>query len=287
MAKKLWISLGALLAIGLGGAAIVVFVWMIDETHFDRPDEGFDRLTAQVESLPGASVDGSERWVEAPTFSDPTSWIGLSVDEAGLAEVIDTSCASPYPSEVMWTLRVRTDGGNSVTVNSPAEGAAASGPCLDSGLDAAALAERIGGAAQDLELYASNAPDGPFALVALEEGSVLDDDAARISALLPLVTHAEALRDAAGVDSTVSVDIGGSLLSVLVEPGESERYRALLDRLVDEHGVTRYYADGGNQIDGVAKVQIVAPDDQHAAIEAAVRDSGLHIADLPVRFLEP
>jgi hypothetical protein len=33
-------------------------------------------------------------------------------------------------------------------------------------------------------------------------------------------------------------------------------------------------------------VQIVAPDDQHAAIEEIIRSSRLHIADLPVRFLE-
>ncbi|QHC67914.1 hypothetical protein GSU68_15970 [Rathayibacter sp. VKM Ac-2759] len=281
MSTKLWLTLGAGVAVVLGGAAVVVFGWMIDETHFDRPDEGFDRLTAQIEGLPGVSVDGSERWVEAPAFAHPTSWIGLTVDEAGLPDLVDSTCASTYPDDVQWTVRVQTGAGSAVAVNSPAEGAAAQGSCLDSGLDTAALAERVGGAVGGLDLYASTRLDGTFALVALEEAD------ARITSLLPLVAEAEVLRDAAGADATAPVEIGGSTLAVLVEPGESERYRALLARLVDDHGVTRYYADGGEQIDGVPKVQIVAPDDQHAAIEAALRDSGLRIADLPVLFLEP
>ena len=37
--------------------------------------------------------------------------------------------------------------------------------------------------------------------------------------------------------------------------------------------------------DGVDKVQVTAPESEHAAVEEALRESGLSIADLPVRFL--
>ncbi|ROP56654.1 MULTISPECIES: hypothetical protein [unclassified Rathayibacter] len=41
----------------------------------------------------------------------------------------------------------------------------------------------------------------------------------------------------------------------------------------------------GTQSDGVDMVQVTAPESEQAAIEAALRESGLSIADLPVRFL--
>ena len=64
-------------------------------------------------------------------------------------------------------------------------------------------------------------------------------------------------------------------------------YLALLTELAEDRAVSSFWADGGGaQADGIEKVQIVAPDEQHAAIEEIIRSSGLHIADLPVRFLE-
>ena len=49
------------------------------------------------------------------------------------------------------------------------------------------------------------------------------------------------------------------------------------DGRVEEHGVTAYWATENG-------LRIVAPDVGHAAIEAAVRDSGLPVADRPLRF---
>jgi hypothetical protein len=72
--KRVGLWVAALAAVGVVVGTVAMFGWMIDETHFDRPHEGFDRLTAQIESLPGVSIDEKERWVEAPTFSDPPSF---------------------------------------------------------------------------------------------------------------------------------------------------------------------------------------------------------------------
>lgn len=90
VSKRLRLSVMSLVAVGLACGAMVMLGWMVDETHFDRPDEGFDELAAQMERLPGVSVDAKERWVEAPTFSNPTSWMGITTVEAGLGGAIRT-----------------------------------------------------------------------------------------------------------------------------------------------------------------------------------------------------
>ncbi|MWV51334.1 hypothetical protein GRS96_18850 [Rathayibacter sp. VKM Ac-2803] len=280
MSTKLWLTLGAVVAAGLGVGALVVFSWAIDETHFDRPDEGFDRLTAQVEAVPSATVDGSERWVEVSSFVTPTSWIGLTVEEAGLADLLDVACTTAYPDPVTWSVRVRTDGGSTVSVHSPAQGARASAGCPDFGLDVEGVLDVVDSTMRGVELQAAIREDGRLALVALEEPS------GGVRTLLPLVARAEDLRDAAGLDATRLVEVNSATLILVVEPGEQERYGTVLDRLVEDHGVTSFWADGGGTpIDGVDKVQIVAPDAEHDAIEEALRDSDLHVADLPVRFL--
>ena len=86
---------------------------------------------------------------------------------------------------------------------------------------------------------------------------------------------------------TMRSKINSANLGFVLEPGERDAYLALLTELAEHRAVRSYWADGGGTpIDGVEKVQIVAPDEQHAAIEEVIRSSGLHIADLPVRFIE-
>lgn len=282
MSKKIGVAvLGAVGALLLCGG-VVVFVWMIDETQFERPDDGFDRLTAQVESLPGVDVEASERWVEAPTFSDPSSWISLTVDEVGLPAALDAACSTEYPDTVTWSVRVATTGGTAVTMHSDPEAryAAEGERCPDFGFDTAGLVGRVDSTVPGVDLQAGVWDNGRFALVALEEQP---ED---LPSLLPLVAHAEDLRDAAGLAPDRSVEVNSSSLILHVEPGEQERYLALLTELAEQHGVTSYWADGGGTpTDGVDKVQVVAPDDEHAAIEEALRTSGLHVAEFPVRFL--
>ncbi|MCJ1673945.1 hypothetical protein MT355_11830 [Rathayibacter sp. VKM Ac-2929] len=85
--------------------------------------------------------------------------------------------------------------------------------------------------------------------------------------------------------------VGGATLfswtiSALVRSGEQERYAALLAEPLERHGVTGFSdSSDGTQTDGVDKVQVTAPESEHAAIEVAPRESGLSIADPPVRFL--
>ena len=282
MAKRIWLTVTALVVVGLVFGAITIFGWTVGETHFDRPDESFDRLTKQIEDLPGVSVDEKERWVEAPTFTDPSSWVGLTVDEANLPGLLDIACTIDYPGSVSWSLRIRADGGNAVTVHSEtAPGGGSNGPrCFDFGFDAVGLVDAVGSLTPGLDLQPTIWNDDQFALV------VLDDPSEGLDALLPLVAHADELREAAGLDSTRSVEINSMHLGVIIEPHEHDRYLALLTELAEEHHVASFSADSAeNQTDGVAKVQISAPDREHTAIEEDIRASGLRIADLPVRFL--
>ncbi|NQX05329.1 hypothetical protein HQQ82_12495 [Rathayibacter sp. VKM Ac-2856] len=283
MTKRWWLSLAAVAATGLAVGGATLFSWTISETQFDRPDPRFDRLTAQVADLPGVTAPESSRWVEAPVFADPTSWIGVDVDPAGLAALLDTACSTDYGDPVSWSVRVQTDAGTTLAVNSPADERPAGARCPDFGVDPAGLLAPLDSTVRGLELQAAVWPDsgggGHLALTALE-------DPADIADLLPLVARAEDLRAAAGVAAGSPVEISGVDLSVLVLPGEQERYAELLTELVARHGVTGYFAGApGTQIDGVDKVQLVAPESEHAAIEELIGRSGLHVAELPVRFL--
>lgn len=280
--NRVWLAITALVVAGLALGTIAVFSWTIDETRFDRPDAGFDRFTAEIESLPGVSVDTKERWVEAPTFVNPTSWITLTVDQANLPGLLDTACASEYTDPVTWSLRVQTNAGDVVSLHtdSATMGRAGESRCLDVGFDALALVDAVDRVEPGVDLQAAIWDDGRFALVALEE------DARGLPAQLPLVAHADELQSAAGIDPNRPVEINSASLILIVEQGEHARYLTLLSDLAEEHGVTSFWADGGGTpIDGIEKVQIVAPDANHAAIEDAIRASGLHIADLPVRFI--
>jgi hypothetical protein len=285
MGKRIWIVMGGLGATVIVFGGITMLGWMLNETQFDRQSDDFDNLTAHVETLPGVSVDDSKRWVEAPTFSNPSSRIGVTVDEANLPGLLDAACAGEYPETVSWSFRIETLEHNAVSLHGDSTPTDVSGgsECLNLGFDAVGLVGAVDiiapGASSGLDLQPT-IWDGQFAIVELGER------VGGISTLLPLVAHAEGLRDAAGVDSDRSVEINANNLSLIINPGEQDRYSALLSDLVGDHGVESYWADGGGtQIDGVEKVQIVAPNEEHSAIEEAIRESGLHLADLPVRFI--
>ena len=280
--KRVVLSAIALVVVGGVFGAVTMFAWMIDETHFDRPDTRFDRLTASLDSEPGVSVDAQERWVEAPTFSDPTSWIWLTVEADHLPGLLASACAEQYADPVSWSLSVPTDNGSVVSLYTggmPGDGVD-DAPCPDFGFDAVGVVGEVGRSVPGMNLQASVWENGRFGLVAL------DDDPGVLAAMLPLVDRAEELRDAAGVDPNRSIQIDAGSLSAVIAPDEHDRYLALLSDLAESHGVTSYWADGsGTPTDGVEKVQIRAPDAEHTGIEDAIRSSGLHVADFPVRFL--
>ena len=144
------------------------------------------------------------------------------------------------------------------------------------------LVEELDRVAPGLAVQPTIWENGRLALVALEE-----EMPTGFTHLLPLIEHADDLLVAAGLDANGVVEVNAANLGLVLEPGESEAYLALLTELAEGRAVSSYWADdAGTQADGIDKVQIVAPDEQHAAIEEIIRSSGLHIADLPVRFLE-
>jgi len=280
--KRVVLSITTLVVVGGVFAAVTVFAWMIDETHFDRPDKRFDRLTAALDREPGVRVDGKERWVEAPTFSDPTSWIRLTVEADHLRGLLATACDEQYSGTVAWSLRAPTKNGSVVSLYTEATPADRDddAPCPDFGIDAVGLVGEVGRSVPGLDLQASVWDTGHFRL------AVLDADAGPLTAMLPLVDQADELRAAAALDPSLSIQIDTGSLSAVIPPDEHERYLALLSDLAENHGVTSYWADGGGApSDGVEKVQITAPDAEHAGIENTIRSSGLHVADFPVRFL--
>ncbi|MDY0908810.1 hypothetical protein [Microbacterium sp. CFBP9034] len=284
-ARRVWLSVLVLAIIGFLLGALVLFAWMVNETHFDRPSQEFDEFEAEVASLPGVESVEKERWVEAPTFWSPTSWIFVTVDEAGLPGLLDAGCSPSYADPVTWSIRVRTQSAAEVSLHAGPTAPAAAGAqeqCPDFGFDAVRLVDELDIVAPGLALQPSVWDNGRFALVALE-----DEVQAGFTHLLPLIAHADDLLVAAGLDSKKELEINAANLGLVLEPGESDEYLALLTELAEDHAVSSYWADGGGTpIDGVEKVQIVAPDQQREAIEEAIRSSGLHIADRPVRFLE-
>jgi len=282
--KRVCLSVLVLAIIGVVTGALVLLSWMVNETHFDRPSQEFDELETQLENLPGVDSVDKERWVEAPTFSDPTSWMSVTVDEAGLPGLLQAACSTGYPDGVTWSIRVRTPSAAEVSLYAaPTAPSTAGGDarCPDFGFDAVRLVDELDRVAPGLAVQPSIWENGRLELVALEELP------AGFTHLLPLIRHADDLLGAAGLDANAVVEINSANLGLTLEPGESDAYLTLLTELAASHAVSSYWADGGGTpMDGIEKVQIVAPDEQHAAIEELIRSSALHIADLPVRFLE-
>jgi hypothetical protein len=283
--KRVWLSVLVLVIVGVVTGVLVMFGWMVNESHFDRPSQEFDALETQLESLPGVDSVDKERWVEAPTFSDPTSWMSVTVDEAGVPGLLEAACSTDYPDPVTWSIRVRTTTAAEVSLHAaPADVDTADGDvgCPDFGFDAVRLIDELDRVAPGLAIQPTIWESGRLTLVALEE-----EMPTGFTHLLPLIEHADDLLVAAGLDATEVLEINSANLGFVLEPGESELYVALLTELAERRSVRSYWADGGGTpIDGSAKVQIVAPDEHHAAIEKIIRSSGLHIADLPLRFLE-
>ena len=282
--KRGSLSILVLTIAGFVIGALVMFGWMVNETHFDRPTQEFDDFERQVESLPGVDGVDKERWVEAPAFSNPTSWMSVTVDDAGLPVLLETACSTDYPDPVTWSIRVSTPAGAEVLLHAvPTDPDAADGDvrCPDFGLDAVPLVAELDRVAPGLAIQPALWEDDRFALVALEE-----QVPAGFTHLLPLIEHADDLLAAAGLDANDAVEINSANLGFVLEPGERDAYLALLTELAEDRAVSSYWADSGTPVEGIEKVQIVAPDEQHAAIEEVIRSSGLHIADLPVRFIE-
>lgn len=282
-ATLVWLSVLLLVVAGCVTGGVVVFGWMVDETHFDRSSASFDAFESQVEDLPGVASVDTERWVEAPTFLSPTSWMTVTVDEAGLPGLLDAACSTDYPDPVTWSIIVRTDASTEVSLHAvpSVSGTADDARCPAFGFDAVRLVEELDEVAPGLSVQPAIWEDGRFALVALDE-----DASAGFTHLLPLVEHADDLIAAAGLDAETAVEINSANLILVLQPGETDDYVELLSELADDGDVDSYWADGGGTpIDGVEKVQIVAPEEHHAAIEGIIRSSELHISDFPVRFI--
>jgi hypothetical protein len=273
-------SLGARIGIGaavvgviaLGGAGVLLFGLTIDETHFDRPSAEFDALRTEIATVDGVEVVGSERWVEAPTFSDPSSSMSVTVDADALPDLLARACGSTYPDAVSWAIEVDTAAETRVSLFSDA----AHG-CPAIGFDPTPVVAEIDRVAPGVQVQAAVMDNGMFSLFAMENG---------FEELVPLVAQAETVRDAAELAPGGAVEVAATRLGVTVGPGEGPAYAALLTRLVDDYGVTYFSAaSGGTPIDGIEKVQLAAPERNHAAVEAAIAQSALPLTALPVAFL--
>ncbi|UKF32493.1 hypothetical protein [Clavibacter phaseoli] len=285
MARWMRTTVLGLLGVGVLSGALIIVGWSIDETHFERRDVGFDHLTTRVAALPGVEVRDSERWVEAPTFSDAMSRIDLDVDPAGLSELLDATCTTEYQGTVSWSVRIATDEGASVSAHTAGtlpSRTASSPTCIDFGFDIERLTDAIGETVPGMDIQPMIGDRGQFTLVQTEE----EPDG--LLSLLPLVTHADDLREAAGLPDDVPVEINGAALGVTADPGDHDRYAILLCDLVKEHDVTAFWADDGvSRIDGVATVQIVAPEQEQTAVRERISASALPLNGWEVQFLLP
>ena len=256
----------------LVGAGVLFYGLMVDETRFGRPSAEFDAARSEIASVEGVEIVYSERWVEAPTFSDPASYISVTVRADALPDLLDRACESTYPDAVSWAIEVDTASETRVSLFSdPAPG------CLEIGFDPVPVVAEIDRVAPGLPVQAALMDSGMFTLHTMEDV---------FEGLVPLVAHAEAVRDAAGLAPRRPVEVAGSRLGVTVGPGEGPAYEELLTLLIADYEVSYFgAASGDTQMDGVDKVQVAAPEQHHAAIEAAIARSSLPLSDLPVAFL--
>ncbi|MGI9822076.1 hypothetical protein [Agromyces sp. Marseille-Q5079] len=278
----------SVLVLSIGGfavGAVVVFGWMVNETHFDRSTPEFDEFERHVGNISGVHSVDTERWVEAPTFSDPTSWMSVTVEQAGLPGLLEAACSTDYPDAITWSIHVQTPAATEVSLHAAPQAPNAgsrNARCPDFGLDAVRLVSELDRVVPGVAIQPAIWEEGRLSLVALER-----EPSTGFTHLLPLIEHADELLTAAGMAGNGEVEINAMNLGLILESGESDRYLAMLTELAEDHAISSYWADGGGTpIDGVEKVQIVAPDHQHRAIEEAIRSSRLHIAGNPVRFLE-
>ncbi|MDF2992310.1 MAG: archaeal/vacuolar-type H+-ATPase subunit [Microbacterium sp.] len=275
--KRVGIAAAIAGAIAVGAGAVVLFGWMIDETHFDRPDPAFDALTAEVEAVPGVSGVISERWVEAPLFADVTSSVHVVADASAFTAVQAVACENAYPDAVMWSVDLAGAAGARVSAF-----ADAGRGCPAFGFDLEPVASEIFRVAPGTVIQAAIWDAQRFALSSLDGGA-----SEGLSTLLPLVEHADTLRELARVDAAMPVEVSGPQLGVEIGPGEAAEYHALLSTLVEDHDVTFFaFGGGGVPTDGVEKVQVTAPESERADVGRLIAASSLPVAALPVGFLE-
>ncbi|KZE42294.1 hypothetical protein [Microbacterium sp. T32] len=276
--RVLGIAVLVLAALGLSAGFLLIFSWSIDETHFDRPSAEFDAFADEVAAVPGVGVVEKERWVEAPAFWSPMTSLRVTVERSALPAVLDLACASGYPDPVDWGLTVRTPSRTEVSVFAEP---VASG-CPDFRLDVVPTVDAVDRLAPGRIVQAAVWEDGRLAF------SDLLDGRSEMSSMVPFVAAADDLRRAAGVEADRDIEISGPRLTAVPAPGESAAYAAMLRTLIDEYGVTDFWdgAGGGTPIDGVARTQIMGDPATRESVEAAVRASGLRLADAPVVFRE-
>jgi hypothetical protein len=282
--RRAGLTIVALVIGGIVLGGLVMFSWMINETHFDRPSPQFDEFASSVESLPGVQSVQKERWVEAPTFFEPTSWMSVTVEQSGLPGLLDAACSTEYPDAITWSIIVLTPAASEVSLHAPATGSGVAGQpsrCPDFGFDAVGLVAELDRVAPGLAVQPAIWGDGRLAFV-----EVAEELPEGFAHLLPLVEHSADLVAAAGVGGNWNFEINSANLGAVLAPGESDAYLSLLTDLADL-GVTSYWADGGETPgEGGAKVQIVAPAQHHEAISEAIQSSPLPVADLPIRYIE-
>lgn len=281
----MWLAALVVALVAMLLAVGTLFSWMVNETHFDRPSAELDAFADEIAELPGVVEVQHERWVEAPLFTDPISWVGLSVDREHLGTLLGDLCASAYPSAVSWSIRVATEAGGVISLHSETDSsrrALSADACPTFGFDAEPLVDELAELAPALSVQPAIWGDGRFALVSL------DDAPSGYAHLLPLVQHSTRLLLAAGLDATRTVEVNSTRLGATILPGQQAAYVDLLTELADEHEVTSFWADGGGTpVDGVDRVHVTAPAAHRTPIEDAIRASGLHIADFPVEFHDP
>lgn len=275
----------ALAVVGAGVVlgALLMLAWMANEEHFDRPSAEFDALEAQILGLPGVESVETERWVEAPTFADPTSWMAVTVSDSGLPALLDAACTNDYPDPVTWSIRVTTPNDSEVSLHatSPSGGSTGREQCPDFGFDPVPLVDELDRVAPGLALQPTIWKRGVLTLV-----EAVESLPSGLEHLLPLVEHADELAAAADLDGG-AVEINAATLDLVVGAGEAAPALRLLTELAHEQEVeSLWVGTGATQTDGVAKVQVVAPPNRHDAIETAIRSSGLDFAGFPVRFLD-
>ncbi len=260
--------------IAVGGAGVALLGAMVDETHFARPTADFDALREETDAVDGVTVLQSERWVEAPTFSHPSSWMSVETTPAALPALLETVCDNTYDEPVSWAVEVVSSSGTRVSLFSDA----ALG-CARFGLNAVGAVAKIDAVAPGVQVQAAVADSRTLTLFSFAYDG--------LDAVAPLVAGAEAIRAAALLPADMPVEVAGSQLGVTVRPGEGAAYNALLTRLIDDFDVTYFsFGGGGTPVDGVEKLQVIAPQENHAAIASLIEESALPVAALPVMFLE-
>lgn len=274
--RRVGIALGVLGVIVLGAGAVMMYGFLVDETRFDRPSAEFDVLRSDIAAVSGVRSVDAQRWVEAPTFSVPSSWVLVSADAEAIPAVLETACSTAYPEAVSWNLDVGTAAGTAVSLHADAVRG-----CPDFGVDPGAVVAELDRLVPGIRVYAAVGEGGRLVLSSVEGSSSDFED------VLPLVENAEDLRRAAGVEPDAVVEVSASLLIVDVEAGTGAATHSLLTTLADRYDVTGFFAGGsGTPIDGVDNVQVTAPARHHAAITEAIADSDLPFATLPVTFLD-